>query len=89
MNSNSKLVEITTGIETEDYIGVTKGVTVGQAVLVQLPSSSSSTTAQRGMGGQDGSMGGQMPSSGGQQGGSSNGSSSSKSLDPQVQVNLH
>ena len=59
-DSNSKLVEITTGIETEDYIEVTKGVTAGQAVLVQLPSSSSSTTTQRGMGGQGGSMGGQM-----------------------------
>lgn len=39
----SKLVEITTGIETEDYIEVTKGVTQGQALLVQLASSSSST----------------------------------------------
>jgi len=77
-DSNSKLVEITTGIETEDYIEVTKGVTAGQAILVQLPSSSSSTTTQRGMGGQGGSMGGQMPSGSGPQGGNS-GASSSKS----------
>lgn len=76
----SKLVEITTGIETEDYIEVTKGVTQGQAVLIQLASSSSSTNTQGGMGGfqMSGSgerpsgftrpTGGQMPSGGGQAG---------------------
>ena len=76
-DSNSKLVEITTGIETEDYIEVTKGIIAGQVVLVQLATSSSSTTTQGGMGGQGGS-GGQMPSGGGPQG-SGGGSSSSKS----------
>jgi len=73
--SNGKLVEITTGIETENYIEVTKGVTVGQSVLVQLPSSSSSTTTQRGMGGMGG-MGGLGGSSGGTRGGYSGGSGS-------------
>jgi len=76
-DSNSKLVEIATGIETEDYIEVTKGVTAGQAVLVQLATSSSSTT-QGGMGGQGGAMGGERPSGGGPQS-STGGGSSSKS----------
>lgn len=73
--SDSKLVEITTGIETEDYIEVTKGVTQGQAILVQLASSSSSTNTQGGMGGfqRSGSgerpTGGQNPSGGGKAGG--------------------
>jgi HlyD family secretion protein len=78
--SDSKLVEITTGIETEDYIEVTKGVTQGQAVLVQLASSSSSTSTRGGMGAMGGfgerPSGGQMPSGGIPQGGNS---SSSKS----------
>ena len=64
--ANSKLVEITTGIDTEDYIEVTKGVTDGQSVLVQLPSSSSSTT-QRGMGAPGGAMGGDMGKLGGRE----------------------
>ena len=80
-DSNSKLVEITTGIETEDYIEVTKGITVGQVVLVQLATSSSSTTTQSGMGGQGGSMsgsgGGGKSSGGGQPSGSSSSSSTS------------
>lgn len=62
--SNSKLVEITTGIETEDYIEVTKGVTKGQALLVQLASSSSSTNTQGGMGGFDRQGGGERPMGG-------------------------
>ena len=76
--SNSKLVEITTGIETEDYIEVTKGVTKGQSLIVQLPSSSSSST-QGGMGGVGGGKrpsGDQMPSGGGQPGDNSSSSSS-------------
>lgn len=62
----SKLVEITTGIETEDYIEITKGVTNGQALLVQLAASSSSTTAQGGMGGFGGlsGPGGERPNGG-------------------------
>nr|WP_291642027.1 efflux RND transporter periplasmic adaptor subunit [Clostridium sp.] len=62
--SDSKLVEITTGIETEDYIEVTKGVTSGQALLVQLASSSSSTTTQGGMGGFQRSGSGERPTGG-------------------------
>ncbi len=66
--SNGKLVEITTGIETEDYIEVTKGVTEGQSLIVQLASSTSSTNTRGGMGGQMGGgerpSGGQMPSGG-------------------------
>ncbi|HEY8892962.1 MAG TPA: efflux RND transporter periplasmic adaptor subunit [Clostridium sp.] len=77
--SNSKLVEITTGIETEDYIEVTKGVTEGQALIVQLPTSSSSTT-QGGMGGMGSGgvrpSGGQMSNGGAQAGGNNSGSSS-------------
>jgi HlyD family secretion protein len=72
--SSGKLVEITTGIETEDYIEVTKGVTTGENILVQLPSSSSSTTTQGSMGGMGGgpsSGGGSGMPSGGGQGGSS------------------
>ena len=78
---NSKLVEITTGIETQDYIEVTTGVTAGQAILVQLPSSSSSTTTQRGMGGMSGmnGLGGSGGSrSGGYSGGSGSNSKSNK-----------
>jgi HlyD family secretion protein len=77
---SNNLVEIKTGIETEDYIEVTSGVTEGQTILVQLASSSSSTQSQ-GMGGdmgggQGGNMGGGTPPSA--PGGNSN-SSSSKS----------
>ncbi|MGH4121472.1 MAG: efflux RND transporter periplasmic adaptor subunit [Clostridium sp.] len=79
--TNSKLVEITTGIDTEDYIEVTNGVTNGQLVLVQLPSSSSSST-QGGMGGMGGMGGGKRPSDGQMPSGSrqpDNNSSGSKS----------
>ncbi|WP_026883222.1 efflux RND transporter periplasmic adaptor subunit [Clostridium akagii] len=75
--SNSKLVEITTGMETEDYIEVTKGVTTGEAILVQLPSSSSSTSTQGGMGGPSGSGGGMPSGSGGGMPGGSGSSSKS------------
>ena len=78
--SSNNLVEIKTGIETEDYIEVTSGVIEGQTILVQLASSSSSTQSQ-GMGGdmgggQGGNMGGGTPPSA--PGGDSN-SSGSKS----------
>lgn len=85
-SSNSgTLVEIQTGMETEDYIEVTSGVSEGQTILVQLPSSSSSTQ-NKGMSGMDmggmsggpsGNMGGGNPPSA--PGGNSNGGSSSKS----------
>ncbi|MFA6941452.1 MAG: efflux RND transporter periplasmic adaptor subunit [Clostridiaceae bacterium] len=65
--SSNNLAEIKTGIETEDYIEVTSGVTEGQTILVQMASSSSSTQSQ-GMGGdmgggQGGNMGGGTPPS--------------------------
>ncbi|MDV3428284.1 MAG: efflux RND transporter periplasmic adaptor subunit, partial [Bacillota bacterium] len=53
---SGNLVEIKTGIETEDYIEVTSGVSEGQNILVQLASSSSSQS--QGMGGDMGGMGG-------------------------------
>lgn len=42
--SNSRLVAIKTGLDTQNYIEVTDGVTEGQKVLIQLPSTSSTTT---------------------------------------------
>ena len=75
--SNGKLVEITTGMETEDYIEVTKGVTTGQALIIQLASSSSSTNIRGAMGG---GMGGERPSGTGMPtGGSGQFSGSTKS----------
>lgn len=60
-SNNFKLVEIQTGIETQNYIEVTSGVTEGEKVMVQLPSSSSSSSKNSmngGMGGMSGGMGG-------------------------------
>jgi len=57
-SQSGKLVEITTGMETEDYIEVTKGVTTGQALIIQLASSSSSTNIRGAMGG---GFGGERP----------------------------
>lgn len=62
---SSSLTEIKTGIETEDYIEVTSGVSEGQIILVQLASSSSSTQNKgmgggMDMGGMDGGQGGNM-----------------------------
>lgn len=59
---SGKLVEIKTGLENENYIEVTEGVTEGQKVLVSLPKSTSGTTTQNtkqsGLGGTFGTMGG-------------------------------
>lgn len=72
--SSSKLVEITTGLETEDYIEVLTGVTADETIIVQLPSSSTSTQSGFGMGGMMGGFsGGQRPD--GAQGGPPSGSS--------------
>jgi multidrug efflux pump subunit AcrA (membrane-fusion protein) len=62
--TNQKIVK--TGIETDEYVEITEGVTEGQTVqLPELTSSSSSTSQQggmmQGMGGMQGGMGG-MPS---------------------------
>jgi HlyD family secretion protein len=77
--SNGKMVEITTGIETINYIEVTNGVTEGQTILVQLPSSSSSTNTRNSMGGPGGDMSGGMPNGGAPGGMQGGGTSSSKS----------
>ena len=76
-NSNSantqstKLVSIKTGLETQNYIEVTEGLTEGEKVLVQLPKASTTTTTNRNnMGGADmGGFGGQMPQGGPPSGG--------------------
>lgn len=72
-SSSFKLVEVTTGLETQDYIEITEGLTEGQQVIVKLPSTSTTTTTNnRGgfgdMGGMTGgmqgpsNMGGDRPS---------------------------
>lgn len=44
---SGKLVEIKTGMENENYIEVTEGLTVGQKVLITLPKTSATTTNNR------------------------------------------
>ncbi|OPJ57367.1 efflux RND transporter periplasmic adaptor subunit [Clostridium oryzae] len=61
--SSGRLVEIQTGLETENYIEVTSGLTEGQQLLVSLPKSSTSTQ-QQGFGGMR-SMSGGMDGMGG------------------------
>lgn len=77
--SEGKLVEIQTGLENENYIEVTEGVTEGQKVLVSLPKSTSGTTTQNtrqnGLGGSFGAMGGNF---GGNAGGVPMGGSGNK-----------
>lgn len=46
-SGGGKLVEITTGIENENYIEVVSGVTDGEKLLVQLPQTNSNTTNTR------------------------------------------
>jgi RND family efflux transporter, MFP subunit len=80
--STGRLVAIKTGLETQNYIEVTEGLTEGQQVLVQLPQSSTTTNNNNnknsfgnmnGMtGGFGGDMGGQRPQ------GAPSGSSTSK-----------
>lgn len=82
-SSSGKLVAIKTGLETEDYIEVTEGVTEGQKVMVQLPQSTTTTNNKsNGFGDMSGGgpSGGGMPQGGGssQGGGRSQGSSGSK-----------
>lgn len=57
--NSGKLVAVKTGLETDSYIEVTEGVTEGQKLLVQLPSSSSTTNNKNNFGGGfGGDMGG-------------------------------
>lgn len=61
-----KLVPITTGLETENYIEVTEGVTEGEKLLVTLPSTSSTTTTTTRTGSTNSSFGGLNDFGGGQ-----------------------
>lgn len=78
--SGSRLVTVKTGLETENYIEITEGLSEGETVLVTLPQTSSTTNNNKNSmngnfgGGMDRSFGGNM--SGGQmpQGGNSSGS---------------
>lgn len=65
--SAGKLVAIKTGIENENYIEVTSGVTEGEKLLVALPQTTTTTTNTRSsMGGFGGMTGGEgTPPSGG------------------------
>lgn len=81
-SNNSKLVAIKTGLETDNYIEITEGLTEGQKVLVQLPQTSSTNNNNNKNnlgsgfgsnmgGGLGGSMGGPGPQ-GGNSGGPKN-----------------
>lgn len=69
--SSGKLVAIKTGLETQNYIEVTEGLTEGQKVLVKMPSASSSSNSNSGSRnsqggfGNMGGFGGGMPQGGG------------------------
>lgn len=65
LSSAGRLVEIKTGLENENYIEVTDGITEGQKLLVQLPKTSTSTNTNSmrssfggGFGGSYGGFGG-------------------------------
>lgn len=54
-SNSGKLVSIKTGLETEDYIEVTEGVSEGEKVLVQLPqSTTTNSNRNNGFGGMSG-----------------------------------
>ncbi|ERI94969.1 efflux transporter, RND family, MFP subunit [Clostridiales bacterium oral taxon 876 str. F0540] len=70
--ANGKQVEIKTGLETDNYIEVTEGLSEGDKLAVKLPSTSSSTNGNKnnnmgGFGGQD-MMGSGRPQGGNQSG---------------------
>lgn len=66
-----KLVPIKTGIENENYIEITEGLTDGEKLLVQLPQASTTTNTnnRNGFGGNMGGFGGNMGGFGGNAGG--------------------
>lgn len=71
-SSNGKLVEVTTGIENDNFVEILSGIDEGQKVLINLPTSSSTTSNKGGfggMGGFGGNMGGGSGGSNRQQGG--------------------
>lgn len=80
-SSNSKLVAIKTGLETENYIEVTEGLTEGQKVLIKMPSTSSNTNNnnKNNLGGFGGNMGGGPGDMGGAPGGNNGGGTRSSS----------
>ncbi|GFZ31494.1 hemolysin D [Clostridium zeae] len=66
--SSGRLIAVKTGMETENYVEVTEGVTEGEKVLVQLPQTTTTTTNNRS--GQNSAFGGNMGGfGGGMQGG--------------------
>jgi HlyD family secretion protein len=61
--SSGKLIAVKTGMETENYVEITEGVTEGEKVLVQLPQTTTTTNSNRtsqnsAFGGMGGNMGG-------------------------------
>lgn len=57
-SGQGKLVQIQTGLENENYIEVTEGLTEGQKLLVQLPQVNSTTNSRSGLGSFGGGLGG-------------------------------
>lgn len=78
-SNNTKLVAIKTGLETENYIEVTEGLTEGEKVLIKMPTISNNTNNnnRNSFGGFGGNMGGGY--GGDMGGGSRQGGSSSNS----------
>jgi HlyD family secretion protein len=65
--TNSKVVAIKTGLETENYIEITEGLQEGDKVLVTLPQTSSTSNNKNnfgGLGDLGGDMGAQKPKAG-------------------------
>ncbi|MBK1813735.1 efflux RND transporter periplasmic adaptor subunit [Clostridium sp. YIM B02505] len=66
--SSGRLIAVKTGMETENYVEITEGVTEGEKVLVQLPQTTTTTNSNRS--GQNSAFGGNMGGfGGGMQGG--------------------
>lgn len=61
-SSNGKLVQVTTGLENDNFVEILNGIDEGQKVLINLPTSSSTSSnnknALSGMGGFGGNFGG-------------------------------
>lgn len=72
-SANGKLVEVTTGLENDNFVEVLSGIDEGQKVLINLPTSSSTSSNNRnalsGVGGFGGNFGGGAGGGNRQQGG--------------------